>query len=111
MKNVKPSSCIVTTALLAAASGAVVLALIVAPRPSSATPAFASRNGKDCNFCHVGGTQGQSPPVLNERGRYFKKVCLGEKGVMTICWNTAPRRPACPPPGVFPRPPGCGTFD
>ena len=86
MKNVKSSTRIATTALLAGAAGAVVLALIAAPRPSSATPAFASRNHKDCNFCHVRGTQGQSPPVLNNAGKYFKNVCMGQKGVMTICW-------------------------
>jgi hypothetical protein len=86
MKNVKSSTRIVTTVLLAGATGAVVLALTVAPRQSSATPAFASINGKDCNFCHVRGTQGQSPPVLNEAGQYFKKVCLGQKGTMKKCW-------------------------
>jgi hypothetical protein len=105
------STRIVIGTLLVGTAGAMALALIVAPRESSATPAFASRNGKDCGFCHVPGTQGASPPVLNNAGKYFKNVCMGQKGVMTICWDSAPRKPACPPRGVFPRPAGCGTFD
>ena len=85
MISSKSSTRIMIGTLLAVVTGAMVL-VIVAPRQSSATPAFASRNQKDCNFCHNAGTQGQSPPVLNERGRYFKNVCMGQKGVMTICW-------------------------
>jgi hypothetical protein len=107
----KSSTRVMIGTLLVRFTGAMFLALIVAPRESSATPAFASRNGKDCGFCHVAGTQGQSPPVLNNAGTYFKNVCMGQKGVMTICWAPAPAKPACPPSGVFPRPPGCGTFD
>ena len=82
----KSSTRIMIGTLVAAAVGAMVLALIVAPRQSFATPAFANRNGKDCNFCHVPGTQGESPPKLNNSGKYFKNVCMGQKGVMKICW-------------------------
>ena len=59
--------------------GLMLLAAILAPHPASATPEYARREGKACNYCHVSGSPGFADPTtgvrqstaLNLAGHYY----------------------------------------
>jgi len=69
-----------TTAIIAASTALaafVLLAtLVVAPRPASALPAYAQKEGKPCGYCHVnpagGGARNAKGKQYEANGHSFK---------------------------------------
>ena len=63
----------------ATAIAAVVLlaGLVVAPRPASALPAYAQKEGKACGYCHInpagGGARNAKGQQYQANGHTFKK--------------------------------------
>ena len=63
----------------AAAIAAVILlaGLVVAPRPASALPAYAQKEGKACGYCHInpagGGARNAKGKQYQANGHSFKK--------------------------------------
>jgi hypothetical protein len=58
---------IVTGTAGLAAAVLVAGAIVLAPQPAKATPAFAQKTGQPCTKCHT------APPKLNAYGKNYKK--------------------------------------
>jgi hypothetical protein len=66
----KLSKSIIVGASGALAAGVLLAALVAVPRPATALPAYAQKEGKACGYCHVNPAGGGA---RNAKGQQYEK--------------------------------------